>query len=84
MLMAPSPTNWLPLCLSLYFVQLQLAALLILLLHLALASHALLLPLIGVHLLLIASILAQLLQLLFSSANNGGGHANLEMFIWFW
>uniref|UniRef100_A0A1I8BBG0 7TM_GPCR_Srx domain-containing protein n=1 Tax=Meloidogyne hapla TaxID=6305 RepID=A0A1I8BBG0_MELHA len=37
-----------------------------------------LLPLIGIHLLLIASIMFQLLQLL------SDGHPTTELFVWFW
>ncbi|KAL3089695.1 hypothetical protein niasHT_020474 [Heterodera trifolii] len=66
----------LTICQSLYFVLLQFVAFVLLLCRLVLNS--MILPLIAVHLVLIASIMLQLVQMLFV------GQAGTEFFIWCW
>ncbi|KAI3420076.1 hypothetical protein GPALN_003408 [Globodera pallida] len=70
------PSRLPAMCLSLYFVLLQCVVFVLLLFRLV--FNSMILPLVGVHLVLVASILLQLVQMLFT------GQTGTELFIWCW
>nr|CAD2172794.1 unnamed protein product [Meloidogyne enterolobii] len=75
-LLFPQFPTFLSISLSIYFIFLQIIAMILLLIQLF--KSTVLLPLIIIHLLLICSIMFQLLQLLTE------GHPTTELFVWFW
>ena len=75
-LLFPQFPTFLSISLSIYFILLQIIAMILLLIQLF--KSTVLLPLIIIHLLLICSIMFQLLQLLTE------GHPTTELFVWFW
>uniref|UniRef100_A0A914NDJ0 Uncharacterized protein n=1 Tax=Meloidogyne incognita TaxID=6306 RepID=A0A914NDJ0_MELIC len=74
-LLFPQFPTFLSISLSIYFILLQIIAMILLLIQLF--KSTVLLPLIIIHLLLICSIMFQLLQLLTE------GHPTTELFVWF-